>query len=91
MKLCGKINYVESFFSLTVSGIFRLMLKPNIYLSKNAQLKQWTSEVLFRNFQSLVCYGLMQKLSVAEFSNTFCYSVPTPFLDTVNHKSHYNV
>jgi hypothetical protein len=30
-------------------------------------------EILFRNFQLLVWYGLLRQLSVAEISGTFCH------------------
>jgi hypothetical protein len=33
------------------------------------------SEILLRNFQLLVCCGLLHQLSVTEISDAFCHSV----------------
>ncbi len=37
------------------------------------------SEILFRNFQLLVCCGLLHQLSVTEISDAFCHSVGAIF------------
>jgi hypothetical protein len=33
------------------------------------------SEILFRNFQLLVCCGLLHQLPVTEISDAFCHSI----------------
>jgi hypothetical protein len=38
--------------------------------------------ILFRNFQLLVCCGLLHQLFVTEISDAFCHSVVCPVLPT---------
>ncbi len=56
-----------------------LLLIPKYIAEKNSDIYLNNpirmSEKLFRNFQLLVCCGLLHQLSVTEISNAFCHSV----------------